>query len=245
MVTVEHPSYSLKQKAFGSWVVMKRSPGENGQVDEEQVSPDFNSSDEAHDFPGSLRRGEILGSRMVPSVDAEELGRLADTLTTAQECFGVWSVLQDPGNSLRRHSNFNSFAHFFRPTIHSQLAATIVALFSLYDRKEHVSLRRYEEAFADPDLAKDYGRAKILWKKVCILRHKFFAHQDLKLSMEKVFALAALEPKEIEELITSSRNLVNSLAVKNGFSRMVEKKARSSPDTEKLLEYIVGLSTQK
>lgn len=50
MVTVEHPSYSLKQKAFGSWVVMKRSPGENGQVDKEQVSPDFNSSDEATIF---------------------------------------------------------------------------------------------------------------------------------------------------------------------------------------------------
>jgi hypothetical protein len=49
MVKVEHPSYSLKQKAFGSWVVMKHSPA-NGQVDEEQVSPDFNSSDEAAIF---------------------------------------------------------------------------------------------------------------------------------------------------------------------------------------------------
>ncbi len=47
MVKVEHPSYSLKQKASGSCVVMKRA---NGQVDEEQVSPDFNSSDEAAIF---------------------------------------------------------------------------------------------------------------------------------------------------------------------------------------------------
>lgn len=183
---------------------------------------------------------------MVPSVNAEELGRLADTLTTAQECFGVWSVLQDPESSLRRYSNFNSFARFFRPTIHSQLAATIIALFSLYDSGKLVnSLHRYEEAFSDPDLAKDYARAKILWKRVCILRHNFFVHQNLKLSMKKVFALAALQPKEVEELIASSRNLVNSLAVRNGFSRMVEKKARSSRDTEKLLEYIVGLPLRK
>jgi hypothetical protein len=42
--------YSLKQRPFGSWVVMKHSPDANSPVGEGQVSPDFNSSDEAAIF---------------------------------------------------------------------------------------------------------------------------------------------------------------------------------------------------
>ncbi len=63
-----------------------------------------------------------------------------------------------------------------------------------------------------------YWSSELARKKLTILRHKFFAHQDLTSSIANTFGTADLKRTEIQELIARSRNLLSFLASRSSLS---------------------------
>jgi hypothetical protein len=176
----------------------------------------------------------------------EELNRFEVTVRTAQECFAVWEVLEDPKSILRQYSNFNGLANFYWAARHAYLAATILALWTLYDEhSDAVSFRRYSDEFTGKSSTKpiktDYHwSSELARKKLTILRHKFFAHQDLTASISKTFKEADLKRTEIQELIARSRSLLSFLASRSSLSlNGVTQSPRAGVETEKLLQYVL------
>ena len=114
----------------------------------------------------------------------------------------------------------NRYLGFFSCSIHAHFLAMLMALFKLGDtRDDSASLRRLLlEARINPKidaavLAEAESKLDQLepsFKKIRTLRNKVFAHLDLRLSYDEVFAQAGITGDELRDAI---RNL---LAILNG-----------------------------
>lgn len=182
----------------------------------------------------------------------EELNRFEVTVRTAQECFAVWEVLEDPKSILRQYSNFNGLANFYWAARHAYLAATILALWTLYDEhSDAVSFRQYSDELTGKGTTKSiktdyYWSSELARKKLTILRHRFFAHQDSTSSISNTFGKADLTRTEIQELIARSRSLLSFLASRSSLSlNSVIQSPRAGVETENLLQYVLKCSGRR
>jgi hypothetical protein len=186
-----------------------------------------------------------LAQKQLP-LTREELNRFEVSVRTAQECFAVLEVLEDPKSLLRQYSNFNGLASFYWAARHAYLVATILALWTLDDKHpDAVSFRQYSEEFTGKRTIKSiktdyYWSSELARKKLTILRHKCFAHQDLTSSIAHTFGTADLKHTEIQELIAKSRNLLSVLASRSSLSlNSVIQSPRAGVETENLLQYVL------
>lgn len=77
---------------------------------------------------------------------------------------------------------------FFASSIQAHFIAIVVVLYTLYeDRRDTVNVGRlYEAASAElkASVQTDYNRAKIIWKKIAILRNNHVGHVNDRLDVE-------------------------------------------------------------
>jgi len=92
-------------------------------------------------------------------------------------------------------------------------------LYKLYDSNSKtnnfnklLSLAKTEDTFSKEELKKleeKFNKARVIWKKVAILRSSYFAHLNINFDERKLYEQANIKPDELGKLIYISLEFFN------------------------------------
>jgi hypothetical protein len=147
---------------------------------------------------------------------------LEATVIEAGQCLRYWRVFNDPKHVKERTRTMNGYPLFFRTARRAFLTTAIVDLYRLYDLRSDTAtihtLRmgvasenalKYPAAVAKADAA--IAKARSIWERVRVLRHKLFAHradagdsnywfQQSGISSNALFTLHSLSKQAVKNL---------------------------------------------
>ena len=152
---------------------------------------------------------------------------LLEVIKDAHANFSLWRKLKIAKTDKNTIRIMNRYVLFFGNALRSFLLTLIVSLYKLLDDKvkdtnnlrKLVSLARSQPNFSKETLDKLDElslRAKTIWKKVRILRHKYFAHLEFNLDEEELWKKANITPDELEQLIHLCLEIFNTIRYEYG-----------------------------
>jgi hypothetical protein len=144
------------------------------------------------------------------------------TVSQAGQCLRYWRAFNDPKHVKERTRIMDAYPIFFA-TARPFLTTVIVDLYRLYDTvpntvtipalyKRVVDEGQLKRPASLPKAAVAIAKAKPLWKGVCILRHKVFAHRDDGGDVNLWFKLAGVSPHILFALHSRSKRALNELS---------------------------------
>jgi hypothetical protein len=169
----------------------------------------------------------------------ELIEQLHDSTLAADLHERIYWVLKNKDDREKYVDTMNSYLGFFASSIQAHFIAVVVILYAIYeDRRDTVNVGRLCEgasaelkALVEPA----YKRAKVIWKKIAILRNNHVGHVSDRLDIDAVFKLADLTYNEIKELIALTKKLVNLFSYAEDRSSYVDS-VDSANDTYRMLE---------
>ncbi len=131
-------------------------------------------------------------------------------------CF--WWKLSGPERS-KFLETMNKYIFFFKTSIRSYFLTLIVSLYKLYDSNSRTNnfnklfkLINSDCTFKEKEkiiLEDKFYKAQVIWEKVRILRHNYFAHLNMKYDEKSLYKQANITPNEFKELIYISLDIFN------------------------------------
>jgi len=162
------------------------------------------------------------GAGVAANIDIDAyINELRITVMDAGLHYDVWSVLTKAVSEPKCQKDMNRYSLFFSTSIRANLVATLIALYCLYDTHQKTYnindlLKQVRCRFTTEEGMNDievlYVKAKHLWQKVNILRNNVFGHRSTLLTIEKGFVKANVTPEELNQLIETSKDLLNKVS---------------------------------
>ena len=144
---------------------------------------------------------------------------LANIITSASLHYDIWWIYKERDSRAKYVNTMNQYLDFFLPSLQSHFLSAIVEIYKLFEtRKDTANFPALVKLIIDNSLVKKdtqdeiqkkLKEARILWRKIAILRSELFAHSSIKLTYRAIFEKANVKPNEIKELIERSKNLLN------------------------------------
>lgn len=144
------------------------------------------------------------------------LEELFDIIKDAHEAYEIWWLLVSLEGRKQYAKVMFNYRYFFECIARSTLTLIIISLYKLYDKEDKLSLTTMLKGLeldlsSNKKLSNRISEAKILWKKICILRHNLLAHRSIKLTRQEIYKKADLKPNQIKRLIRVSEIILNNL----------------------------------
>jgi hypothetical protein len=163
-----------------------------------------------------------LDTSMTKTVE-QYISDLRQTINAAQLNFDIWWTYKSSETRPLYIDVLNRYPQFFQTSIHAHFVALLIALYRLYEKRDDTFnipslLRRLRDegviAIEKLDeLEAMYIALKPRWIKVSILRSKAFGHRSNAHTVEEVFEEAAVTPNELRDLVTMTKDLLNTLTL--------------------------------
>lgn len=155
----------------------------------------------------------------------EDMEELFLIIKDAYYAFDIWLMVSRDGR--REYAEvLIQYSDFFEPVAKSALTLMGVSLYKIYetkdDRLSFNTILKEVEKFGIIDfsfkekLECKMKRAKLLWRKVKILRSCFLAHRSYNLTIREICGMANITPNQIKRMIKLSVKIFNALWVKLG-----------------------------
>ncbi len=170
----------------------------------------------------------------------ERISELRQILLDAQHSFQIWWACSNRDDRQRYREALNKHSVFFAATLDAQFTVTMISLAKLYE--EDAKTVNIENALSGsrPELRKALGQrlieAKLIWRKVAILRHNLYAHTNYKLGCDAAFLRADLTPDEIRKLVELSKQIVNEISYAHDKAHFAFDLDNFSGETYRLLD---------
>jgi AbiU2 len=159
----------------------------------------------------------------------------------------VWWTYKEKDSRKKYVDTMNHYTMFFQTSIHAHFVAMLIALYRLYENRtdtvnipELVNLLEKNASIpkaALHEIRQLCQESRNLWKKVSILRNAVFAHRSKKSSIFEVFQKTGVTNKELKDLITATKTLINKISYEYDHSSFAfNLDGRASEDINRLLD---------
>ena len=175
--------------------------------------------------------------------------RLSDIVYTAKLSYEIWWILVGPDRP-QYIDTLNRYLSFFRPTIDAHYHVIIISLFKLFDKGKRtmnihrlIKLVKKDDIISNSDFSEieeKYNRALVIWEKVKIIRHKYYAHQAFNVDIKEVYRRAKITPDEFKELIELTTNIMNTINSQYNRTQIAYNMLSAKEDTYHLLDELQG-----
>lgn len=144
-----------------------------------------------------------------------------DAVDSAQFCQEIWWTYRGTETRSRYLDAMNEFPLFFRTSIYAHFVGFIIPLYRIFEtRTDAINFRTLLKSLEEslpPEKVMGYQthfeeRLKDTWVKISILRNNTYGHKKLAQDNEVIFAQADLSPKNIQDFIKGTRDLLNRIS---------------------------------
>lgn len=150
---------------------------------------------------------------------SHENNDLLDVILDANFNHWIWWIYVGPDRP-KYASTLNEYLAFFSNSIRAHFFTLIISLYKLYDTNKATNnfnrllkLVKNNTSFSQDEIRAiedRFMRALLIWKKVKILRHNYFAHLKFNVDTESIYKEANITPNEFKELINLSMEMSQS-----------------------------------
>lgn len=179
---------------------------------------------------------------------------LQHTCVVAGLNYEIWWLYKEKESRKRFVDTLNDYPLFFQTSLHAHFVAMIIALYRFFETRHDtvnfpglIKLLKKDGSITQADLKKfesKINQAKILWRKVSVLRNNLFGHKATTLDNDGIWKKACLTPNQLRDLINDCKRLLNMItAAWNRSSHAFNLSA--AEDTKRLLEDLKRLNEEK
>jgi hypothetical protein len=153
------------------------------------------------------------------------IARVAQHVIRARLFLDLWLYFEEDRTRRKIIETMREYGEFFRFTSHAYLVTYVVYMAGVFETRQDtislVVLTREMKATGhldgqDEALSSLLSSAKLIAKKVAILRNNAVAHRTVSMSYDDVFKLADITPGELRDLTDIALKIANRLLLSCG-----------------------------
>lgn len=172
----------------------------------------------------------------------KDLDDIFTIIKDAHFSYEIWWILVSKEGRGKHFKEMLNYKEFFQPTAFAHIISFTINLYKLFEtRKDTLNFPRIIKnakclnIFDPKQIGKELKEAKDLWKKICVLRNKLFAHKNYHLNKNAIYKEAKIKPNNIKRLIELYLIIFNAMWKKvGGKSKTIN--CFSSRDAHKLFK---------